>query len=111
MAYVQNNDINWIDPSGLSAFFPRLPPKKPGEGCGDEETDCIVPDLYPDACKAHDNCYSTPGKTRAQCDNEFWWNMFVESGPSPNILGPTFYYGAVRLRGGTAFDRARGAKR
>ena len=109
--YVQNNPVNWTDPSGLASIRPPLPPKKPGDGCGDEKTDCIVPDLYPGACKAHDECYSTPGKTRAQCDNEFWWNMFVESGPSPNVIVPTFYWAAVRTWGGSAFMRAQGAAR
>lgn len=109
--YVQSNPVRWTDPSGLASILPSLPPKKPREGCGDAKTDCIVPDLYPEACKSHDNCYSTPGKTRAQCDNEFWWNMFVESGPSPNVVGPTFYWTAVRIWGGSAYVRAQGAKK
>jgi len=109
--YTENNPVNWTDPSGLASILPPLLPKKPGDGCGDEQTDCIVPDLYPGACKAHDECYSMPGKTRAQCDNEFWWNMFVESGPSPNVIVPAFYWAAVRTWGGSAFMRAQGAAR
>lgn len=109
--YVQNNSINWTDPTGLAPKLPTLPPKKPGDGCGDAKTDCLVPDLYPGACKAHDECYSTPGKTKAQCDNEFFWNMVAESGPSPNVFVPAFYWAAVRFWGGSAFVNAQGAAR
>ncbi len=32
--------------------------------------------------------------------------MFVESGPWPNVVGPTFYWGFVRAFGGSAYDAA-----
>jgi hypothetical protein len=113
-SYVGNNPLNWVNPMGLAkgdwwdprTYLPEPPPPgPPGSGCGDAKTDCIVPDLYPEACKAHDKCYSTPGKTRAQCDNEFWWNIFNESGPWPNVFGPTVYWTGVRLFGGPAYQR------
>ncbi|MBI5674311.1 MAG: hypothetical protein HZC48_00585 [Nitrospirae bacterium] len=97
-AYVGNNPVSWVDPLGLKA----------GDGCGDKKFDCIVPDLYPEACKAHDKCYSTPGKTRAECDNELWWNVLVESGPWPNVIGPTIFWGGVRMWGESAYQRAQG---
>ena len=113
-AYVGSNPINKKDPRGLDnpgmgPYDPPwwyVPPRKPGSGCGDEKTDCVVPDLYPEACKAHDQCYSMPGKSRAQCDSEFWQNMFAESGPWPNFFGPTFYWLGVRLGGEGAYNDA-----
>jgi len=90
--------------------WPPPPPGPPGSGCGDEKWDCVVPDIYPQACKAHDQCYSTPGRTQAECDNQFWRDMFVESGPWPNVIGPTFYWMGVRFGGGNAYNRAQGRR-
>jgi hypothetical protein len=63
-------------------------------------------DFYPEACMAHDQCYATPGKTRLQCDNQFWTDMLTESGPWPNVLVPTFYWLGVRFGGAEAYGRA-----
>jgi RHS repeat-associated protein len=115
--FVGNNPINFVDPYGLAKgdwWDPRTylptppPPGPPGSGCGDEKTDCIVPDLYPEACKAHDKCYATPGKTQAQCDNQFWVDIFNESGPWPNVIDPTLYWWGVRSLGSDAYNRAQG---
>jgi hypothetical protein len=86
--------------------MPKPPPKVPGEGCGDKNTDCVVPDFYPQSCKAHDQCYGTSGKSKAQCDREFFWDMFAESGPSPNVLAPGVYYFGVVFGGGAAYQGA-----
>ena len=115
--YVQNNPINFFDPWGLAKgdwWDPRTylpdppPPGPPGSGCGDEKTDCIVPDLYPEACKAHDKCYASQGRTQAQCDNQIWVDIFNESGPWPNVIDPTLYWLGVRLFGNDAYNRAQG---
>lgn len=87
--------------------LPPPPPRGPaGSGCGDEGTDCVVPDFYPLACAAHDKCYETPGRSRASCDNEFWKDMFVESGPWPNVFGSTFFWLGVRFGGSNAYKNA-----
>ena len=113
--YVDSNPLNFTDPFGLEksdfsslckkTFLP-LPPKKSGEGCGDAKSDKYIPDLYLKACQDHDKCYDTPGVSRAQCDNNFFWNMVAESGPQPNIVGPTIYWLGVRLGGADAFNAA-----
>ena len=112
--YVQNNPINFIDPYGLEKSGPGSlckklippPPKKPGDGCGDPKSDPYVPDYYLLACQEHDKCYDTPGASRAQCDNKFFWNMVAESGPQPNIIGPAIYWLGVRMGGADAFNAA-----
>jgi RHS repeat-associated protein len=99
--YVTNDPVNWIDPSG----------KAPGDGCGDEKTDWIVPDFYPYSCHMHDKCYATPDKKRAQCDNEFYWNMLIEKAPSLGPpIGAMIYWTGVRIWGGEAYRRAQGLK-
>ena len=106
---ISKNDPRGLDNPGMGPYDPPwwyMPPKEPGSGCGDAKTDCVVPDLYPESCKAHDQCYSMPGKSRAQCDNEFWKNMFAESGPWPNIVGPTFFWLGVRSGGADAYKDA-----
>lgn len=95
-AYVVSDPVNGFDPSGL----------KPGDGCGDKNTDCVVPDFYPEACKAHDQCYATPGKSKEECDREFFWHMFAESGPSPNALIPFIYFLGVTFGGENAYQQA-----
>ena len=106
---VSKNDPRGLDNPGMGPYNPPWwyrPPRQPGSGCGDPKTDCIVPDLYPEACRAHDRCYSTPGVPRSRCDNEFWRDMFAESGPWPNVFGPTFYWLGVRLGGADAYNDA-----
>jgi hypothetical protein len=75
------------------------------EGCGSGASEW-VPDLYPEACRIHDQCYSTLDADRATCDNEFFCNAFTESGSSPNVLVPGLYYLGIRLWGEKAFLRA-----
>lgn len=104
----------YIDPLGLdlwcrdTSLNRRVPmPRGLGGGCGDTASDKFIPDLYPEACYAHDVCYANSGPSRSQCDRRFLWDMIIESGPQMNIVGPLFYYGAVRAFGGDAFKKAR----
>lgn len=115
--YGEANPINRIDPFGLapgdwwdpSTYFPEpnTEPRYPGSGCGDEETEGIVPDIYPEACKAHDKCYATPGQSQLECDLQLAVDVFHESGPWPNITAPFFWFLAVEAKGGNAYKRAR----
>jgi hypothetical protein len=108
--YFKMTPINYSDPFDLSQYQWYMPPKgPPGSGCGDEEYDWITPDLYPDSCTAHDNCYATRGKTKVQCDNQFWRDMLIESGPSSNIMVPSIYWLGVILRGQDAYVKAQGS--
>ena len=91
----------------LFSFLPPPPPKgPPGSGCGDEGSDCVIPDLYPVACTAHDLCYDVKKKSRLQCDNEFFWEMVAESGPQQNVIVPGLYWLGVRIGGHEAYQNA-----
>ncbi len=112
-AYSKANSLSFFDPLGLDPLCRdrnqniNLPaPRGQGGGCGDAKTDKYIPDLYYESCRAHDICYGNTGPSRSQCDSQFFRDMFVESGGT-NIVAPFFYYGAVRLFGGDAFNSAR----
>jgi RHS repeat-associated protein len=122
-AYVEGNPLAQIDPLGLAnsgavkwmrnwAEPKPLPPIRPdgqpwGSGCGDEKSDPLVPDLFPNSCKAHDVCYdSCGGPTKAGCDARFYISMLKESKFSMPMTA-TVYYSSVVLGGESAFKDAR----
>ena len=111
--YVLNDPVNFVDPTGLD---PRLNgrgvpaamggdgkgtgpvhfPKGPfGSICGAEGDwkTTWIPDATPDACQKHDDCYSTCGKTKQECDLEFNKHNSV-------------YAQVVWLMGQKAYDKA-----
>jgi RHS repeat-associated protein len=87
--YVGNDCVNFRDPSGLD---PRLngrgvPAGMGGNadkesdgwgpfsgGCGAEGTKLAtwIPDISPDACKEHDDCYAKCGSDKSECDRIFF---------------------------------------
>ena len=118
-SYVRGNPISKMDPRGLEPGnliqrgyvvkplpFLLRPPKVPGEGCGDKDTDKYIPDLFPSACQDHDRCYDTLGCTKWECDSNFWWGSFTESGPWPNVITPTIYFLAVYVFGSDVYKDA-----
>ena len=32
-----------------------------------------VPDIFPNSCQKHDDCYATCGKTKSECDASLSW--------------------------------------
>ena len=90
------NPVNWVDPLGLASTRGSwaedtekandLLQADPNSGyydgpfggvCGAEGSTAAtwIPDAgNTEACRAHDKCYSTCGKTKRQCDNEFTAN-------------------------------------
>jgi hypothetical protein len=79
--YVLGDPVSKVDPMGL--FDPvadaimrpvdhDLPggPGLFGSICGSGSNAPWVPDLFPESCKKHDECYETCGKTKLECDLE-----------------------------------------
>lgn len=90
--YVQGNPVNAIDPDGLSPFhwyfernldaIARNSAKNFVKGpfggvCGQAysiSATWIYDGIFVEACGEHDKCYATCGKTKEQCDSEFYNN-------------------------------------
>ena len=100
--FVRNNPIGNYDPFGLA--------------CGSGITDKIVPDKpfgfdFTPACINHDKCYSTCGKSKADCDQAFLDDMlgicedkyFSQHGCN-NVA--YIYYGAVNNYGKDPYNQA-----
>jgi RHS repeat-associated protein len=116
-AYVDGNPISLADPDGLKTASAGwggqgrqrpLPPMRPdgqpwGAGCGDSRSDHYVPDFFPKACAAHDQCYAQQcGK--GNCDANFLRDMYNERPQMPAI--PWLYFRAVDVFGGEAYRGA-----
>ncbi|MBI4764608.1 MAG: carboxypeptidase regulatory-like domain-containing protein [Deltaproteobacteria bacterium] len=102
--YVLNDPVNWVDPVGLF--------------CGSGITEYFVPDSwwgqynFSNSCKKHDNCYSTCGKKKQECDKDFLRDMLQEcsklSGYWRQDCSATsnIYYHAVDIFGSPAYQSA-----
>lgn len=70
--YANNNPANLADPYGL---LPSMPWPEFGPWCGTGNYAGMIPDgPFKDACRKHDECYATCGKTKEQCDLELCTN-------------------------------------
>ena len=70
--YANNNPVNLTDPYGL---LPGMPWPEFGPWCGTGNYAGMIPDgPFKDACRKHDECYATCGKTKEQCDLELCTN-------------------------------------
>ena len=115
--YVLGDPVNFVDPMGKSPFvipailagiasYVNAPdindvattaaPYGPFGGlCGEEGSKQAtwIPDISPDACKKHDECYSDCSKSQWECD----YNLFLSNVP----------YGLAVMGGGQgAFNNA-----
>ncbi|MCH7345364.1 DUF6531 domain-containing protein [Pelomonas sp. CA6] len=122
-AYVRGNPVSLVDPTGLQppagaiafrdfiqSIFPpsRDPSLRPdglpcGYGCGDAKSDAFVPDFFPKACEAHDQCYGAQ-RGKAACDAKFKQDMKAERPDMP--ITTLIYFKAVDLFGGDAYKEA-----
>lgn len=114
-AYVLNNPLRWIDPTGLMGQGPcgggKSMPGSPrfggggaapiegpfGPVCGSGRGATWIPDgPWKDACQKHDECYSKCGASRWECDIRF---LFDSNG---NVT----YFLAIRQFGRGPFEAA-----
>jgi len=104
--YVIGDPVNWTDPYGFSA-----------NGCGTSGSEA-VPDLWwREACDAHDEGYETPGRPKWITDIGLPIDMikysFIEVGGTPlfyfSLVASAYYYWAVILFGGEAYEEAQKA--
>lgn len=132
--YVGANPIKYYDLFGLDRWgdqqvdpwYPRS--KKPpfhvrpdgqpwGWGCGDKDTDHVVPDVMwgvnvTPACRKHDHCYERacePGVTKERCDDDFFKDVrsACRQAGKPEVVCYQLaksYYDGVRRGGGPSFE-------
>lgn len=75
------------------------------EYCGTPDTAWLVPELFPESCQKHDNCYENLMMTQEHCDILFMWNMWNEA-PQYVVAIPIFF-AVVALMGKSAYEKAR----
>ena len=107
-AYVGGNPASRRDPRGLDnpGMGPYDAPPPRCNKCGSGSNEPFVPDAYPESCGNHDQCYDMLGRSKWSCDKELWKDAFVESGPWPNVVGPSIFFLGVFLFGGEAYQNA-----
>jgi RHS repeat-associated protein len=119
-AYVKSRPLKKVDPKGLVGFDPAYPPPRPpqrpdgnewGWGCGDKDTDHLVPDApFLTCCREHDKCYERCGVKQAQCDRDFCrCNLDVclqAIQPGGCVIVGLGFCGATALFGKEAFNEA-----
>lgn len=116
-SYVCDNPITRIDPAGLDWLSPDGQPI--GSGCGDAGTDRKIPDSFGTfsflgACRRHDICYGTCGKSKELCDKNFYDDMKSECDKLPWYMrskrncnfAASAYVTAVAVKGGDAYRNA-----
>ncbi|OAD18931.1 phospholipase A2 [Candidatus Thiomargarita nelsonii] len=89
---------------------------KQGKGCGDENTNEVVPDEWGDAdfypaCQKHDKCYETCGKLKKFCDDSFHDDLKKECrsldiGEMPCLELTKMYYWGVSKGGDKSWKKA-----
>ncbi|MEP1423086.1 MAG: RHS repeat-associated core domain-containing protein [Erythrobacter sp.] len=106
-AYVGNDPINGIDPTGLESKCVPNPDGGPAicdeaeenevvvegereeegdDGCGAERSVLNVGNLF-EACAAHDICWGTPGASKSECNTTFGDEMLAECAKSVLATG------------------------
>ncbi len=83
--------------------------------CGSGRTEPLTPDLFPSCCGDHDDCYDDCVRlpTKGACDDAFLDCMLRRCNSRwvqirfACIYAASYYYGAVVVLGGSAFDDAR----
>ena len=106
-SYVANNPINYTDPLGTTTY------------CGSGWNSAFIPDSwwgkkydFSSACKKHDDCYGTCGRSKEICDQDFYTNMVIECKKlngfwAEDCMSTALtYYGAVKKFGAGAYKNA-----
>jgi RHS repeat-associated protein len=109
----------WYPESGGAPPFPTRPDGQPwGWGCGDKDTDHLIPDVMwgvnvTPACRNHDRCYERacePGVTKKKCDDDFYDDVVstcrATGKPLPMCRSLAWQYQqGPKVGGNKSFDR------
>ncbi len=118
---VGNDPINEVDvdgrfPHSICEYIPYFcsseppPPPPAPKYCGSGWNQGLVPELFPAACQAHDQCYDTCGTPKATCDQNLFWDALSTCGPSLTCRQEAeAFYAAVSNLGNGAYGAAQGA--
>lgn len=86
----------------------NAPPVKKQDWCGSTGSEAVPDGNWGEACKAHDECYGTPGAIKEVCDVKLTLDMTATcSGkifvPALCLMPGTFYGGVLIILGWTPF--------